>query len=54
MKCSAYDRNNYIKSDGSIVVAAYSSNNTPWLGGSVFSLDADGEIKDPHIYYCGN
>lgn len=54
MKCSAYDRNNYIKTDGSIEVAAYSSNNTPWLGGSVFSLDADGEIKDPYIYYCGN
>lgn len=54
MKCSTYDRNNYIKADGTIVVAAYHSTETPRLGGSVFSLGSAGEIKDPHIYYCGS
>ena len=54
MKCSTYDRNNYIKADGTIVVAEYYSTETPWLGGSVFSLGSAGDIKDPHIYYCGS
>ena len=51
MKCSTYDRLNYISSDGNIQ-STYYSTETPWVGGSVFNLASDGEIVDPHIYYC--
>jgi hypothetical protein len=52
MKCSTYDRNNYFNDNGDVDLNQYSSTKTPWIGGSVFSLDAMGEIKNPHIYYC--
>ena len=51
MKCSTYDRNNYIASDGSIS-SQYYSTDTPWIGGTYFKLAADGSIKDGKIYYC--
>lgn len=53
MKSTAYDSINYIDSAGNIEFSAYSTN-TPWVGGSVFSLDGDGVIIDPYIYYCKN
>ena len=53
MKCSTYDRNNYISSTGSIS-SEYYSTNTPWIGGTHFKLAADGSIKDGGIYYCEN
>ena len=52
MKCSTYDRNNYFNDNGDVDLNQYSSTKTPWIGGSVFSLDAMGEIKNPYIYYC--
>ncbi|MBQ8407766.1 MAG: metallophosphoesterase [Clostridia bacterium] len=51
MKCSTYDRLNYVSANGDIE-SSYYSTNTPWVGGSVFSLADDGSIKDPYIYYC--
>jgi hypothetical protein len=51
MKCSAYDRLNYIASNGSIE-SSYYSTNTPWIGGTVMKLDASGAIGDAYIYYC--
>jgi len=53
MKSSTYDRNNYITANGEIQTAVYYSTNTPWVGGTVFSLDENGEIKSPYIYSCG-
>ena len=52
MKCSTYDRNNYFNDNGDIDLNQYSSTKTPWIGGSVFSIDAKGEITSPYIYYC--
>ena len=51
MKCSTYDRNNYISSTGSIS-SQYYSTDIPWIGGTHFKLAADGSIKDGGIYYC--
>lgn len=51
MKCSTYDRANYIDDYGN-VTSSYSEVGTPWIGGSFFKLAADGGIKDPDIYYC--
>ena len=51
MKCTAYDSLNYVSSSG-MIEHTYYSENTPWVGGSVFSLDKDGNIVNPHIYYC--
>ena len=51
MKCSTYDRNNYIAADGSIS-SHYYSTDTPWIGGTYFKLASDGSIKDGKIYYC--
>ena len=53
MKSTTYDSLNYVSLSGEIEHTVYSSV-TPWVGGSVFSLDADGNIVDPHIYYCEN
>ena len=53
MKCTAYDSLNYVSDYGVIEHTVYSTT-TPWVGGSVFSMDADGNIVDPHIYYCEN
>ena len=53
MKCTAYDALNYIDATGNIENSYYSEG-TPWVGGSVFSLDAEGNIIDPYIYYCKN
>lgn len=53
MKCSTYDRLNYISSTGEIK-STYHSDGTPWVGGSHFKLAADGTIKDAGIYYCKN
>lgn len=53
MKSSTYDSLNYIDANGNIVSSFYSTD-TPWVGGSVFSLDAQGNITDPYIYYCEN
>ena len=52
MKCSTYDRANYISSTGTITTAYSSSTDTPWIGGSYFKLTDDGSIKDADIYYC--
>jgi hypothetical protein len=51
MKCTTYDSLNYI-SDSGVIESTYYSTNTPWVGGSVFNLDSDGNIVNPHIYYC--
>lgn len=51
MKCSTYDRNNYISATGSIS-SEYYSTDTPWIGGTYFKLSDDGSIKDGSIYYC--
>ena len=51
MKCSTYDRLNYISANGDIE-STYYSTNTPWVGGSYFKLSSDGGIKDADIYYC--
>ena len=53
MKCTTYDSLNYVSLSGEIEHTVYSSV-TPWVGGSVFSLDSEGNIVDPHIYYCEN
>ena len=51
MKCSTYDRNNYITATGKIS-SEYYSTETPWIGGTYFKLSSDGSIKDGGIYYC--
>lgn len=51
MKCSTYDRNNYITATGKIS-SEYYSTETPWIGGTYFKLSSDGSIKDGSIYYC--
>ncbi len=51
MKCSTYDRLNYIDANGTIE-STYYSTNTPWVGGSVIKLAGDGSINDAYIYYC--
>lgn len=51
MKSSGYDSLNYVDDEGNIE-SSYYSFNTPLVGGTVFSLSRDGEIVDPHIYYC--
>jgi hypothetical protein len=53
MKSSTYDRNNYIDKYGNIA-SLYSSDQTPWIGGSVFNLSSDGSIVNSYIYYCEN
>ena len=53
MKCTTYDSLNYIDPNGKIENLWYSED-TPWVGGSVMNLDADGSIVNPHIYYCKN
>lgn len=53
MKCTTYDALNYIDASGKIENVYYSTD-TPWVGGSVIPLDADGNIVDPYIYYCKN
>ena len=53
MKCTTYDALNYIDGNGKVENLYYSTE-TPWVGGSVFSLDADGAIVNPYIYYCKN
>ena len=53
MKSTAYDSLNYVSSSG-FIEHSYYSNNTPWVGGSVFKLGKDGSIVDPYIYYCEN
>jgi hypothetical protein len=53
MKSSAYDSINYIDAQGNVADEYYSTN-TPWVGGSVMPLDADGNIVNPYIYYCKN
>lgn len=52
MKCSTYDRNNYIRSNGEIYLDYVPQNpaDKPWLGGTVMKLDHDGKIIDAHIY----
>lgn len=51
MKCSSYDSINYVSDSGEIEFTAYSTA-TPWIGGTVFELDSEGNIVDPYIYYC--
>lgn len=51
MKCSAYDRLNYVSANGDIE-STYYSTNTPWVGGTVIKLSSDGTISDGYIYYC--
>ena len=53
MKCSTYDRLNYISSDGKIE-SSYYSTNTPWVGGTIMELGDDGSFSDAYIYYCKN
>lgn len=53
MKSSSYDSLNYVSPSGEIEYTVYSTA-TPWVGGSVLSLDKDGNIVDPYIYYCEN
>ena len=53
MKCTTYDALNYIDANGNIANSYYSEG-TPWVGGSVIPLDAEGNIVDPYIYYCKN
>ena len=53
MKCTSYDSLNYVSDSGVIEHTVYSTT-TPWVGGSVFELDGEGNIVDPHIYYCEN
>ncbi len=53
MKSSSYDSLNYVSTSGEIEYTVYSTF-TPWVGGSVFSLDKDGNIVEPYIYYCEN
>lgn len=52
MKCSTYDRLNYVSSTGQVIDCTYYSDKIPWVGGSNFKLSADGTIKDAGIYYC--
>lgn len=51
MKSSAYDNLNYVDASGNVQFMA-SVSATPLIGGSVFGLDAEGNITDPYIYYC--
>lgn len=51
MKCSTYDRANYIAEDHT-VVSVNSEGGTPWLGCTVFRLAQGGEIINPRIYQC--
>lgn len=52
-KCSVYDRNNYVASDGTIVTASYGDAGDPIMGGTVMKLSkTDGTITDAYIYYC--
>ena len=53
MKCSTYDRNHYIKSNGDIYLeyVPYFSADRPWIGGTVMKLNSNGAITDAHIYY---
>lgn len=53
MKCTSYDSLNYVSNSGEIEHTVYSTT-TPWVGGTVFELDAEGNIVDPYIYYCEN
>lgn len=53
MKSTSYDSLNYVNASGNIE-SSYYSTDTPWVGGTVFNLDSDGNIIDPHIYYCEN
>lgn len=53
MKSSTYDSLNFIDASGKIRFTGCSTD-TPWVGGSVFSLDADGNVTNPYIYYCKN
>lgn len=53
MKCTSYDSLNYVSNSGDIEYTVYSTT-TPWVGGTVFELDAEGNIVDPYIYYCEN
>ena len=53
MKSSGYDSINYVSLGGEIEHTVYSTT-IPWVGGSVFNLDGEGNIVAPHIYYCKN
>ena len=53
MKSTGYDSINFVSTSGEIEHSVYSTL-TPWIGGSVFSLNSEGNIVDPHIYYCEN
>jgi hypothetical protein len=53
MKSSTYDRNNYVDKYGNITVSD-NLNQTPLIGGTVFTLASDGTITNPYIYYCEN
>ena len=53
MKCTSYDSLNYVSNNGNIEHTVYSTA-TPWVGGTVFELDGEGNIVDPYIYYCEN
>lgn len=54
MKSTAYDSLNHVSPNGTIEDTVYSETGKPWVGGSVFNLDSEGNIVDPHIYYCKN
>ena len=51
MKSTSYDSLNYVNASGNIE-SSYYSTDTPWVGGTVFNLDEEGNIVDPYIYYC--
>ena len=53
MKCSTYDRLNYIDKNGNIESSYYSAS-TPWVGGTYMRLAKDGSFADTDIYYCKN
>ena len=53
MKCSTYDRLNYIDKNGNIESSYYSAT-TPWVGGTYMKLAEDGSFAETGIYYCKN
>ena len=54
MKSSTYDRINYVNSNGTIEAGYRLGGKTPWVGGSIMKLSADGAISEGYIYYCKN
>ena len=52
-KSSEYDRYNFVDKNGEISTAQRDPEKTSLVGGTVFTLAADGSINTPWIYYAG-